>query len=99
VENQKKKKRDGNLGDSARGQVDLGSASVYTMACPDSWSDRGSAVILPDPMHKKYYIIFCVLIAAREWLSFTRRTHTVHPSQQKYRLFAVRRSREGKLYP
>ena len=38
-------------------------------------------------------------VAAREWLSFTRRTDAVHPSQQKYGLFAARRSREGKLYP
>ena len=32
VENQKKK--DGNLGDSARGQADPGSAAVYTMDRP-----------------------------------------------------------------
>ena len=29
---------------------------------PGSWSDMGSAVVLPDPMHKKFKIIFCVLL-------------------------------------
>ena len=48
MENQKK---DGNLGDSARGQADPGSAAVYTMDRPGSWSDRGSAEILLGPMH------------------------------------------------
>ena len=47
-----KSKKDENLGDSARGQADPGSAAVYTMDRPaGSWSDRGSAVILPGPMH------------------------------------------------
>ena len=29
----------------------VGSAAVYTRDRPGAWSDRGSAVILPDPMH------------------------------------------------
>ena len=41
-----KSKKDGNLGDSARGQADSGSAAVYTMDRPGTWSDMGSAVIL-----------------------------------------------------
>ena len=44
-------KKDGNLGDSARGQANPGSAAVYTRDRPGAWSDKGSAVILPDPMH------------------------------------------------
>ena len=43
-----KSKKDGNLGDSARGQADSGSAAVYTMDQPGTWSDMGSAVILLD---------------------------------------------------
>ena len=43
-----KSKKDGNLGDSARGQADSGSAAVYTMDRPGTWSDMGSAVILLD---------------------------------------------------
>jgi hypothetical protein len=29
----------------------VGSVAVYTRDWPGAWSDRGSAVILPDPMH------------------------------------------------
>ena len=49
-----KSKKDGNLGDSARGQADPGFVAVYTMDRPGSWSDRGSAEILLDPIHNKF---------------------------------------------
>ena len=89
-----KSKKDGNLGDSARGQADPGSAAVYTMDRPGSWSDRGSAEILLDPIHKNNFS----RVAASEWVSFTRRNDAVRTSKLKYGLFAARESREGKLY-
>ena len=92
-----KSKKDGNLGDSARGQADPGSADVYTMDRPGSWSDRGSAEILLDPIHKKIQDNFS-RVAAREWVSFTHRNDAVRPSKQKQGLFAARGSREGKLF-
>ena len=64
-------KKDGNLGDSARGQADPGSAAVYTMDRPGSWSDTGSAEILFDPIHNTFLDNF-LRVAAREWVSFTR---------------------------
>jgi hypothetical protein len=44
--------------DPARGQADLRSAAVYTMEQLGTWSDMGSAVILPDPVHEKNWNIF-----------------------------------------
>ena len=54
----------GNLGDPARGQADLlvRSAAVYTMDQLGTSSDMGSAVVLPDPVHKKFEMYFCVLL-------------------------------------
>ena len=83
-----KSKKDGNLGDSARGQADPGSAAAYTMDRPGSWSDRGSAEILLDPIHKKFCNNFS-RVAASEWVSFTRRNDAVRPSKLKYGLFRI----------
>ena len=70
---------------------------MYTMDRPGSWSDRGSAEILLDPIHNKFQNNFS-RVAAREWVSFTRRNDTMRPSKQKHGLFGARGSREGKLY-
>ena len=43
---------------------DLGSAAVYTMDQLGTWSDMGSAVILPDQVHEKNRNIF-LRVAAR----------------------------------
>ena len=88
-------KKDGNLGDSARGQADPGSAAVYTLDRPGSWVLV--LEILLDPIHKKFLDNFS-RVAASEWVSFTCRNDAVRPSKQKYGLFAPRGSREGKLY-
>ena len=70
---------------------------MYTRDRPGAWSDRGSAVILPDPMHYKIRNIF-LRVAARAWVSFTRRTDALYPLKQNYGHFALRGSREGKLF-
>ena len=54
-------------------------------------------MILPDPMLLKNLNNF-LRVAARAWVSFTRRTDVLHPSKQNYGLFAPRGSREGKLF-
>ena len=64
---------------------------------PGSWSDRGSAEILLDPIHKNSQNNI-LRVATREWVSFARRNDAVRPSKPKYGLFAARGSREGKLY-
>ena len=66
-------------------------AAVYTMDRPaGSWSDRSSAEILLGPIQYKFYNNFS-RVAAREWVSFTRRNDAVRPSKQKIRL--IRRAR------
>ena len=70
---------------------------MYTMDRPGSWSDRGSAEILLDSIHKKFCNNFS-RVAASEWVSFTRRNDAVRPAKQKYGLFAARGSWEGELY-
>jgi hypothetical protein len=49
--------------------VDLGSTAVYTMDQLGTWSDMGSAVILPDQVHEKNRNIF-LRFAARVHVSF-----------------------------
>ena len=68
---------------------------MYTMDRPGSWSDRGSAEILLDPIHNKFQSNFS-RVAAREWVSFTRRNDARSaPFEAKIRLICRARIAGG----
>jgi hypothetical protein len=84
----------GNFGFLKFDRRTVGSASVYIGLVPG-----------PTWVRPEFCLFRCIkkieiflLVAARAWVSFTRRTDALHPLKQNYGHFEPRGSREGKLF-